>query len=61
MQTITILKRWPLSQERILGDCKVGTDFYYQISEGPIEELEISAHHHGEIVIEEREFTSKQM
>ncbi|MCP1092520.1 mannose-6-phosphate isomerase, class I [Bacillaceae bacterium OS4b] len=57
---MTILKLKPIFQERIWGGRKLEKDFYYQIPEGPIGECwGISAHHHGESIIEEGEFAGK--
>ncbi|WP_057913675.1 mannose-6-phosphate isomerase, class I [Peribacillus muralis] len=54
---MTILKLKPIFQERIWGGRKLETDFNYSIPKGPIGECwGISAHHHGESVVEEGEF-----
>ncbi|MCT1391444.1 mannose-6-phosphate isomerase, class I [Peribacillus frigoritolerans] len=57
---MTILKLKPIFKERIWGGRKLATDFHYQIPDGPIGECwGISAHHHGDSIIEEGELAGK--
>ncbi|WP_350299559.1 mannose-6-phosphate isomerase, class I [Peribacillus frigoritolerans] len=59
---MSILKLKPIFQERIWGGRKLETDFFYQIPDGLIGECwGISAHQHGDSIIEEGEFTGKHL
>lgn len=57
-----ILKLKPIFQERIWGGRKLETDFHYPIPEGSIGECwGISAHDHGESIVEGGEFAGKTL